>query len=102
MTHDNYLEWEQSVPASERADAIWRVEPYRRSRFLLPQARQDARSLILDPLGRPLTNQLWRSAVSIAANIAEGYSRGTGADRARFYEYALGSARECIVWYEAA
>jgi four helix bundle protein len=47
-------------------------------------------------------NQLWRSAGSIAANIAEGYSRGTGADRARFYEYALGSARECVVWYEAS
>jgi four helix bundle protein len=47
-------------------------------------------------------SQLWRSAVSIAANSAEGYSRGTGADRARFHEHALGSARECIVWYEAA
>jgi len=31
---------------------------------------------------------------SISANIAEGYSRSTGKDRARFYEYALGSARE--------
>jgi four helix bundle protein len=31
---------------------------------------------------------------SIGTDIAEGYSRGTGRDRARFYEYALGSARE--------
>jgi len=29
----------------------------------------------------------------------EGYSRGTGKDRARFYEYALGSARESRDWY---
>jgi four helix bundle protein len=53
-------------------------------------------------LGRPLMSQLWRAAGSIPANLAEGFSRGTGADRARFYEYALGSARECVVWYEAA
>ncbi len=31
--------------------------------------------------------------------MAEGYSRGTGKDRARFYEYALGSARESRDWY---
>jgi hypothetical protein len=36
---------------------------------------------------------------SISANLAEGYSRGTGKDRARFYEYALGSARESRDWY---
>ena len=29
----------------------------------------------------------------------EGYSRGTGRDHARFYEYALGSAREARGWY---
>lgn len=28
-----------------------------------------------------------------------GYSRGTGKDRARFYEYGLGSARESRDWY---
>jgi hypothetical protein len=31
--------------------------------------------------------------------VAEGYSRGTGKDRARFYEYGLGSARESRGWY---
>ena len=39
---------------------------------------------------------------SVSANIAEGYSRGTGKDRARFYEYALGSARESRDWYYKA
>lgn len=36
---------------------------------------------------------------SVSANLAEGYSRGTGKDRARFYEYSLGSARESRGWY---
>jgi four helix bundle protein len=35
-------------------------------------------------------------------NIAQGYSRGTGRDRARFFEYALGSARESRDWYYKA
>jgi four helix bundle protein len=46
-----------------------------------------------------LADQLYRAIGSISANIAEGYSRGTGKDRARFYEYALGSARESRDWY---
>jgi hypothetical protein len=29
----------------------------------------------------------------------EGYSRSTGRDRARFYEYSLGSSRESRDWY---
>ena len=41
-----------------------------------------------------------RAAGSIPANIAEGYSRGTLPERRKFLEYALGSARECVVWYE--
>ncbi|MFN8404533.1 MAG: four helix bundle protein [Anaerolineales bacterium] len=34
---------------------------------------------------------------SVGANISEGYSRSSGKDRARFYEYALGPARESRV-----
>ena len=102
MTQTRYDEWEAQVHRSERADALWRMEPYRLSRFLMPHAHFDATQLQRQPLGRPLVSQLWRSEVSIPANLAEGFSRGTGADRARFYEYALGSTRECIVWYEGA
>jgi four helix bundle protein len=32
----------------------------------------------------------------------EGYSRSSGRDRARFFEYALGSARESRDWYYKA
>lgn len=46
-----------------------------------------------------LSDQLYRSAGSVSANIAEGYSKSSGRDRARFYEYALGSAREARDWY---
>ena len=38
----------------------------------------------------------------MSANAAEGYSRSTGKDRAHFYEYALGSARESRDWYYKA
>jgi four helix bundle protein len=80
---------------------LWRVRAYQLGRYLVPLARDDARLLHQTPFGRPVMGQLWRAAGSIAANIAEGYSRGTGPDRARFLEYALGSTREAIVWYEA-
>ncbi len=102
MTPSNYSRWEATVSEAEKTDPLWSMTAYRRSRYLIPQARSDARALLADPLGRPLVSQLWRAAGSISANIADGYSRGTGADRARFYEYALGSTRECVVWYESA
>ncbi len=45
-------------------------------------------------LTRDAADQIIRSLNSISANIAEGYSRSTGKDRARYFEYALGEARE--------
>lgn len=44
-------------------------------------------------------DDLYSAVGSIAANIAEGYSHRSRKDQARFYEYALGSAREARVWY---
>jgi four helix bundle protein len=54
---------------------------------------------VLDRRTIGLSDQLYRAVGSISANVAEGYSRGTGKDRARFYEYVLGSARESRDWY---
>ena len=42
------------------------------------------------------------AAGSIGANHSEGYSRASGKDRARYYEYALGSVRESMSWYRTA
>ena len=41
-----------------------------------------------------LATQMQRSANSIGANIAEASGRAPGADRARFLNYAIGSASE--------
>jgi four helix bundle protein len=40
-----------------------------------------------------------RAIASISANIGEGYSRMSAAERARFFTFALGSTREAISWY---
>jgi len=42
-----------------------------------------------------LTSQLLRAAVSIPANIAEGYKKTSDADKARLMNYAQGSLEEC-------
>ena len=45
-----------------------------------------------------ITSQFRRAAVSIAANIAEGYGRFTPKDRKLFYRYARGSLEETKAW----
>jgi len=42
-----------------------------------------------------LTHQFRRAAVSIPANIAEGFRKYTGADKARFLNVSEGSLEEC-------
>lgn len=94
-----YEEWEHSVSAEIINDSLWKMEAYRLGLFAADVGWHDATKLIRDKRTLELSDQLYRALGSISANLAEGYSRGTGRDRARFYEYALGSARESRDWY---
>ena|ERR1035437_434368 len=90
----NYLEWLKSVPVAIMGDPLWTVEAYRLGLFGADLGWHDVTKLMKDKRTLELSDQLYRALGSIGANISEGYSRGGGRDRVRFYEYALGSARE--------
>ena len=90
----NYQQWESGVAAEIKSDVLWRVEAYRLALLASDLAWQDVVRLAQDRRMLGLTDQLYRSVGSVSADIAEGYSRSGGKDRAHFYEYALGSARE--------
>ena len=97
-----YQDWEKTVSESIRGDMLWKMRVYRLSLFASDISWSDATTLIQDKRTLNLADQLYRAIGSIGANIAEGYSRSSGKDRARFYEYALGSAREGRDWYYKA
>ena len=94
-----YQEWEEGVPLAIRQDSLWRVKAYRLGLFLSDLAWEDAGHLLKDRRTVSSADQLYRATGNVSSNISEGYSRGTGKDRARFYEYALGSTRESRDWY---
>lgn len=94
-----YDEWQANIPGEIKGDSLWKLEVYRLALFVADIAWQDALALSKNPLTRAFADQLYRATCSVSANIAEGYSRSTGKDRARFLEYSLGSAREARDWY---
>jgi four helix bundle protein len=95
----NYTDWEEQVFTEIKEDSLWKIECYRLSLFVSDIGWHDVSKLVRDGRTIKLSDQLYRALGSIGANVAEGFSRGTGKDRARFYEYALGSARESRDWY---
>jgi four helix bundle protein len=97
-----FAEWEKSVPDVLREDVLWTVKAYRLSLFLADVAWHDVVKLSKATGMRSLSDQLYRSCGSICANIEEGYSKKSSKDRARFYEYSLGSARETRGWFYRA
>ncbi|MBN1246029.1 MAG: four helix bundle protein [Anaerolineae bacterium] len=97
-----YDAWEASVSDVVKADALWSVTAYRLALFVGELGWYDATKVTRERALWGVADQLYRALGSISANIAEGYSRSTGKDRARFYEYALGSTRESRDWYYKA
>ena len=90
--------WEPTVSPAETGDPLWKLHAYRLSRYQLHCCLTDIQQA-QPPLNRDGADQLRRAVASIGVNLAEGYSRRTPGDRARFYSYALGSLRESAVWY---
>ena len=97
-----FAEWEKDVPDVLREDALWTVKAYRLSMFLADVGWHDVVKLSKVVGMRSLSDQLYRSCGSICANLEEGYSKLSSKDRARFYEYSLGSARETRGWFYRA
>jgi four helix bundle protein len=95
----NFDEWLSTVPVEITADPLWQMTLYRQALFLGKLAWFDVCHLTQDQRTVRIADQLYRAAGSISANIAEGYSKASGKDQAKFYEYALGSAREARDWY---
>lgn len=62
-------------------DPLERLQEERLGLAAARYARADALAMAKDPLMRGLGGQLLRAAGSIAANVVEGYSRGTTAER---------------------
>lgn len=96
MTFD---QWQESVPDGFKRDPIWNRQDYKLATYVCDTGWSDVERIAAHPSVHSLADQLYRALASIGANLAEGYSRGSGADRVRFYEYALGSARESREWY---
>jgi four helix bundle protein len=91
-----------SVPDAIRGDPLWGLRVYRAAMYAAELGRKDAAWLARKPDCAELADQLHRATASICVNIGEGYSRKARRDRSRFYEYALGSARESRNWYYQA
>ena len=72
------------------------------TRELLPLCWDDAEKLAGNEITQRIAGQLYAAMSSILANLGEGYSRSSGRDRAKIFEYALGSVRESMMWYRSS
>ncbi len=99
VRYKTYEEWLGTVPDEFRNDVLWQMEVYRLALFAVDIAWPDVSKLVKDKRTVGLADQLCRSVGSVSSNISEGYSRSSKRDQTRFYEYALGSARESRGWY---
>lgn len=95
----NFEEWQTTILDVIKNDALWKMSVYKYALFVGELGWFDTTKTYQDYRLREVSDQLYGALGSISANIAEGYSRGSSKDRARFYEYSLGSARESRDWY---
>jgi four helix bundle protein len=95
----NFKTWCEGLPVTITDDPLWKTTVYQQALFLGELSWYDVNKLAQDRRTLSLSDQLYRATGSISANISEGYSRASGKDQARFYEYALGSTREARDWY---
>jgi four helix bundle protein len=75
------------------------MRAYQLARELSEVSWADAEKLKKHRVTDRVAGQLYAAVASVGANIAEGYGRSSGRERARFFEYALGSVRESMTWY---
>jgi four helix bundle protein len=74
---------------------------YRLAAELVPDAWRDAETLRDNAVTEKIASQLYSAVGSIVSNLAEGYSRSSGRERAHIFEYSLGSVREVMAWYQS-
>ncbi len=79
----NYDEWEKIVPPAITNDSLWKMKAYRLALFVGDIGWHDVTKLSTDRRTLSVSDQLNRALGSISANLAEGYSRCSGKDRAR-------------------
>jgi four helix bundle protein len=90
------------VSVESSHDLLTRMRVFQLAAELVPDAFEDAKVLRAEPITEEIAGQLYAAVCSIEANISEGYSRSSGKDRARIFEYALGSVRESMSWYKSS
>jgi four helix bundle protein len=90
------------IPQATSGDPLQRMRAYRLACELVTESWPDAEKLTHHRTTEKVSGQLYAAVGSIAANLGEGYAHSSGKDRARIFEYALGSARESIAWFRSA
>lgn len=76
----SYELWIKAVSQSITKEDMWKFYGYRKALYLFDLCWMDCEHLLNHPLGKPIAQQLIRSAGSVSANIEEGYGRGFGRD----------------------
>ena len=92
----------QDLSEGDKRDPLQRMRAYRLACELVRESWEDADRLAQHRTMGKVSSQLYAAVGSIVANLGEGYAHSSGKDRARIFEYALGSTRESIAWFRSA